>query len=89
MLENWAVFLQLTAEPVFEMDGQTLVVRSPMWEFGRSHAGQRYSGYALNVDEIVRAEQGWRFARRIWHPLLMNQADIPGTIVPLPTDLRS
>jgi ketosteroid isomerase-like protein len=58
MLQNWEVFFQLSGEPVFEADGQTLVARSPMWEFGRSHTGSSYSGYALNVDEIVRGEQG-------------------------------
>ena len=60
-----------------------------MWEFGRSHAGDSSAGYALNVDRIVRAPDGWRFARRIWHPMLVNQADIPGTVGPLPADLMA
>lgn len=69
-------------------DGQTLVAPSRMWEHGRSHAGASFSGYALNLDEIVHTEHGWRFARHIWHPLLINRTDITGKAVPLLTDLR-
>ena len=58
MLETWEVFFQLTGEAVIETDGELLVARSPMWEFGRSHAGQSYSGDALNVDRIVQGSGG-------------------------------
>ena len=88
MLDNWEVFFQLSGEAVIESDGDQVLARSPMWEFGRSHGGQSYSGYALNADRFVTGANGWRFARRTWYPMLVNQADIPGNAIALPEEVR-
>jgi len=89
MRESWEFFFQMTGEVYVEQDGDIIVARSPMWEFGRTAEGKGYSAHSINVDEITQTPEGWRLARRIWYGVLINNDNLPGTSIPLPTDLRS
>jgi hypothetical protein len=49
-----------------------------MIEMGRSLEGKGYTAHAVNADLLLRTQAGWRFQRRTWYGVLINNERLPG-----------
>jgi ketosteroid isomerase-like protein len=87
MQNNWEIFFQITGEGVIEIEGTRARASFPMIEMGRSLEGKGYTAHAVNADLLLRTQEGWRFQRRTWYGILINNEPLPGQASRLPMDL--
>ena len=91
LAQPWAFFVQLTHSGVVEFgDQDSARARWLIREVARSADGQRsYDNLAMYEDHIICDTSGvWRFARRSYHYIWLNESPLVGRSFSLPVDLR-
>jgi ketosteroid isomerase-like protein len=80
LVEAWELFVQIPGSAVVDVDSGADLARArvPLHEVGRTIDGTDYRAYGWNEDEWKRTPDGWRLARRTWHPVLVDEAPAPG-----------
>ena len=89
LLAAWEFFVQMTHSGVVTLDGDRARARWTVQETARSKGGNRfYNNFALYEDEMVRTPEGWRFARRKYDYIYLDDSELHGKAFRLPVDLR-
>ncbi|CAB4927439.1 unannotated protein [freshwater metagenome] len=84
MTANWASFLQLVHGTVVDIHGDHAHARSYLTEIAVPREGDfGYRNHGQYLDDLVRTDEGWRFARRHYRYLLHDDAPITGNTAPL------
>jgi ketosteroid isomerase-like protein len=84
MLGMWEVFVQTTHDGTMDGAGARATGRAYINEIGRFRAGGSQLNYALYDDIYARTEAGWRFERRTYHFLYVDETPLQGRAVPYP-----
>lgn len=88
LLAAWEFFVQMTHSGVVTIDGDHARARWTVQETARGRGGDRcYNNFALYEDEMVRTQAGWRFTRRKYDYIYLDDAELHGKSFRLPADL--
>lgn len=83
LLGTWEFFFQMSGEGAIDLEGDVATARWPMREIGRTREGKGYTAHGVNADRLARTGDGWRFTTRTWHPVLVDESDVDGHVIPL------
>jgi hypothetical protein len=96
MLEQWSLFVQMPHDgpiDVAETDVDGAVVRAGgrtyVHEIGTLRVGGSQRNDSIYEDQYVREDGAWRFARRTYHFLYVDESPLAGHGVPLPRELAA
>jgi uncharacterized protein (TIGR02246 family) len=88
LLSGWAFFVQLVHSGVIEVDGAEARARWSMREFARSESGDRsYDNMAIYDDTLECRNSVWRFKRRRYCYVWVDDRPITGQAFRLPADV--
>ncbi len=88
LMDGWAFFAQLVHSGVIEVDANGARARWTMREVARNDAETRsYDNLAIYDDTLEQRGGSWRFAKRRYCYMWVNDTPIPGKAFPLPKDL--
>jgi ketosteroid isomerase-like protein len=96
MLEQWSLFVQMAHDgpiDVAEVAADGSVVRAGgrtyVHEIGTLRTGGSQRNDSIYEDAYVREDGAWRFARRTYHFLYVDESALAGHGVPLPRELAA
>jgi hypothetical protein len=90
LLSGWAFFVQLVHSGVMEADGVRARARWTMREVARSESGTRsYDNLAIYDDTLECRDSVWRFTKRRYCYVWVDDKAITGQAFKLPADLLS
>ncbi|MFC8435462.1 nuclear transport factor 2 family protein [Streptomyces sp. NPDC057253] len=78
MRAMWASFLQLIHSTTVDVDGDTATARTYLTEQGIRPDGTGQLLHGVYEDTVVRTDEGWRFARRHFRYLYLDQPQLGG-----------
>ena len=89
LLGGWELFVQTTHLGTVTVIGDSATARFTMNEIGRPAAARGgHVNFGLYADQLRRTATGWRFARRVYHFLYLDESEVLGKAFgPLPSDL--
>lgn len=89
LLSGWELFVQTTHEGTVHVAGERARARFTMNELGRAKGQTKaHFNFGLYSDELVKSARGWRFRRRVYHYLYLDESPVGGKgMGPLPADL--
>lgn len=79
LMRSWEFLLQAPLNGVLAVDGDAATGRWLVRETGRMADGRSQHNHAFYADRYVRTDGGWRFARRDYRFLLLDDAPVAGT----------
>jgi ketosteroid isomerase-like protein len=96
MLEQWSLFVQMPHDgpiDVAEAAADGAVIRASgrtyVHEMGILRAGGSQRNDSIYEDAYAREDGAWRFARRTYHFLYVDESALAGHGVPLPRELAA
>jgi hypothetical protein len=90
LLSGWGFFVQLVHSGVIEIDGTKAQARWAMREFARSESGTRsYDNMAIYDDTLECRNGEWRFKKRRYCYVWVDDKAITGQAFKLPADIAS
>jgi len=88
LLSGWAFFVQLVHSGVIEVDGTEARARWTMREFARSESANRsYDNLAIYDDTLECRNSVWRFKKRRYCYVWVDDEPITGRAFKLPADI--
>lgn len=88
LMQGWAFFIQLTHSGVIQFDGRKATARWEMRETARAEDnGRSYDNLAVYDDAAEEVDGVWRFTRRTYHYVWVNDTPMPGRAFHLPRNL--
>jgi hypothetical protein len=79
MPSRWVGFVQLAHGTTADATSDGARARSYMTELGAPRAGEHgYFNHAIYEDDLVLTDAGWRFARRRYRYLYLDDRPLPG-----------
>ncbi len=81
-------FVHLVHDGIIEVATETAKARWYIREMARNKDGKVfYQNVGLYQDEIVKTAEGWRFAKRSYHYIWLNEEPFGGRAIPLDASL--
>lgn len=82
---KWDFFAQVATSVLIEIQGNHAKARCTCEEFGiNSRSGETYHNIALYFDKLSCLGEGWRFQRREYHYLWLDDRPLSGKTFPVP-----
>ena len=82
---KWEFFAQFANNTLIEIRGKHAKARSTCEEFGiNSRSGETYHNIALYFDDLTLTPEGWRFQKRKYHYLWLDDRPLSGRTFPVP-----
>ncbi|MEV6610842.1 nuclear transport factor 2 family protein [Kutzneria sp. NPDC051319] len=83
-LSYFKALYQIVNSTTVTVTGDTATARSYITEVGLPPDQEGYFNYGLSLDSLVRTAKGWRFLRREYHTLYVDNSALAGTFKPFP-----
>ena len=82
---KWEFFAQFASSILIEISGNHAKARSTCEEFGiNSRSGETYHNVAVYFDEFILTPEGWRFRKREYRYLWLDDRPLSGKTFPVP-----
>ena len=82
---KWEFFAQFASSILIEISGNHAKARSTCEEFGiNSRSGETYHNIALYLDDLILTSEGWRFQKREYRYLWLDDRPLSGQTFAVP-----
>jgi len=82
---KWEFFAQFAGSTLIEIRGKHAKARSTCEEFGiNSRSSETYHNVALYLDDLILTPEGWRFQRREYRYLWLDDRPLSGKTFAIP-----
>jgi len=82
---KWEFFAQFASSTLIEIRGKHAKARSTCQEFGiNSRTGETYHNVALYFDDLILTREGWRFLKREYRYLWLDDRPLSGKTFAVP-----
>lgn len=78
LLDSWEFFMQIVHQGLIEVNGECAKARWYMSEIGRDTTGEGFQNYGVYLDELIRQDDVWLFARRTYQFIYLDRPSLPG-----------